>query len=174
MPGYSETPLAKKLGIKASSRITFLNAPEGFRESLGELPANVKIIGVQKPIDLIVFFPKSSLRSWLKNFPPLECSGSPGRKKVQASRPIYRSTPCSKQGWRWDWWTIKFAPSAKCIRDCALSTASQTARNYRLAFAPVFVGDFWFTCFSVELSLAGSDATVSPPTCTVNITSNSS
>jgi hypothetical protein len=59
MPGYSETPLAKKLGIKASSRITFLNAPEGFRESLGELPANVKIIGVQKPIDLIVFFPKS-------------------------------------------------------------------------------------------------------------------
>jgi hypothetical protein len=59
MAGYSETPLAKKLGIKAGARITFLNAPEGFRESLGALPANVKIIGVQKPLDLIVFFPKS-------------------------------------------------------------------------------------------------------------------
>jgi hypothetical protein len=59
MAGYSETPLAKKLGIKAGFRITFLNAPDGFRESLGELPANVKIIGVQKPLDLIVFFPKS-------------------------------------------------------------------------------------------------------------------
>ncbi|MBL8205749.1 MAG: DUF3052 domain-containing protein [Blastocatellia bacterium] len=59
MAGYSETPLAKKLGITAGGRVTFLNAPDGFRESLGELPANVKIIGVQKPLDLIIFFPKS-------------------------------------------------------------------------------------------------------------------
>ena len=58
MAGYSDTPLAKKLDIKAGFRITFLNAPDGFRASLGELP-NVKIIGVQKPLDLIVFFPKS-------------------------------------------------------------------------------------------------------------------
>lgn len=59
MAGYSDTPLAKKLGIKAGFRITFLNAPTGFRESLGLLPEQVKIIGVQKPLDLIVFFPKS-------------------------------------------------------------------------------------------------------------------
>lgn len=59
MTAETETPLAKKLGIKAGARVTFLNAPAGFRESLGALPANVKIIGVQKPLDLIVFFPKS-------------------------------------------------------------------------------------------------------------------
>lgn len=59
MAGESETPLAKKLGIKAGFRLTFVNAPDGFRASLGELPANVKIIGVQKPLDLIVFFPQS-------------------------------------------------------------------------------------------------------------------
>lgn len=59
MADYSDTPLAKKLGIKEGFRITFLNAPAGFRESLGELPTRVKIIGVQKPLDLIVFFPKS-------------------------------------------------------------------------------------------------------------------
>lgn len=59
MAGYSDTPLAKKLGIKEGFRITFLNAPAGFRESLGVLPDKVKIIGVQKPLDLIVFFPKS-------------------------------------------------------------------------------------------------------------------
>ena len=59
MAGSSDTPLAKKLGIKEGFRITFLNAPAGFRESLGELPANVKIIGVQKPLELIVYFPKS-------------------------------------------------------------------------------------------------------------------
>ena len=28
MAGYSETPLAKKLGIKAGSRLTFVNAPD--------------------------------------------------------------------------------------------------------------------------------------------------
>lgn len=59
MTDSAEVPLAKKLGIKEGFRITFLNAPSGFRESLGELPARVKIIGVQKPLDLIVFFPKS-------------------------------------------------------------------------------------------------------------------
>ncbi len=59
MAGDLETPLAKKLGIKSGFRLTFINAPEGFRASLGELPANVKLIGVQKPLDLIVFFPKS-------------------------------------------------------------------------------------------------------------------
>ena len=59
MAGESETPLAKKLGIKAGFRLTFVNAPDGFRASLGELPVNVKIIGVQKPLDLIVFFPQS-------------------------------------------------------------------------------------------------------------------
>ncbi len=59
MAGDLETPLANKLGIKAGFRLTFINAPDGFRASLGELPANVKLIGVQKPLDLIVFFPKS-------------------------------------------------------------------------------------------------------------------
>lgn len=59
MADDSATPLAKKLGIKAGFRVTYVNAPAGFREGLGELPANVKLIGVQKPLDLIVFFPKS-------------------------------------------------------------------------------------------------------------------
>ena len=59
MADDSATPLAKKLGIKAGFRVTFVNAPDGFRESVDELPAHVKLIGVQKPLDLIVFFPKS-------------------------------------------------------------------------------------------------------------------
>lgn len=59
MADYSDTPLVKKLSLKEGFRVTFLNAPTGFRESLGELPARIKIIGVQKPLDVIVFFPKS-------------------------------------------------------------------------------------------------------------------
>lgn len=36
---YAGTPLPKKLGIKADSVITLIGAPEGFEDTLGELPA---------------------------------------------------------------------------------------------------------------------------------------
>ena len=39
--GYSGTPLAKKLGIKASSRVLLHGAPEGFVDLLQPLPAGV-------------------------------------------------------------------------------------------------------------------------------------
>jgi hypothetical protein len=62
MAGYSQTPLAKKLGIKAGSRLGFVNAPKGFKKELGTLPADVKIsVGhLRKPLDLIILFTDSS------------------------------------------------------------------------------------------------------------------
>lgn len=39
--GYSGTPLASKLGIKASSRVLLHGAPEGFVDLLQPLPAGV-------------------------------------------------------------------------------------------------------------------------------------
>ena len=36
---YSKSPLVKKLAIKQKSRMVVLNAPEGYREQLGDLPA---------------------------------------------------------------------------------------------------------------------------------------
>lgn len=62
MAGYSETPLAKKLGIKEGSRLGFVNTPKGFRKELGSLPAGAKIfVGhLPKPLDLIIFFTDSS------------------------------------------------------------------------------------------------------------------
>lgn len=41
--GYSGTPLPKKLGIKEASRVALLNAPTGFRTSLGSLAARVTV-----------------------------------------------------------------------------------------------------------------------------------
>lgn len=35
---YSNSPLVKKLAIKPRTRLVVLNAPEGYREALGELP----------------------------------------------------------------------------------------------------------------------------------------
>ncbi len=43
MAGYSATPLPQKLGIKPDSVVAFLAAPADFAETLGELPAGVRI-----------------------------------------------------------------------------------------------------------------------------------
>jgi hypothetical protein len=41
--GYSGTPLPKKLGIKAASRIALVNAPKNFETTLGEMPTGTSI-----------------------------------------------------------------------------------------------------------------------------------
>jgi hypothetical protein len=40
--GYSGTPLPKKLGIKPGYSVVLLNAPNGFKKTLGEVPEGVK------------------------------------------------------------------------------------------------------------------------------------
>jgi hypothetical protein len=41
-PGYSGTPLARKLGIAAGSRVVVLDAPDGYRDWLAPLPEGVR------------------------------------------------------------------------------------------------------------------------------------
>lgn len=56
--GYSGTPLVRKLGIKAESRLGLIGAPEGFDATLGELPVGVEVrrrLG-GPPFDVIVAF----------------------------------------------------------------------------------------------------------------------
>lgn len=38
MPEYSQSPLVRKLAIKPKTRLVAVNAPEGYRDWLGELP----------------------------------------------------------------------------------------------------------------------------------------
>jgi hypothetical protein len=45
----ADTPLIKKLGIKPKNRVTILNAPEGYREQLGALPADVELVTTVTP-----------------------------------------------------------------------------------------------------------------------------
>jgi hypothetical protein len=55
--GYSGTPLAKKLGIKAGDRVALLNAPAGFVEELGPLPEGASVVPrLRPPLNLILFF----------------------------------------------------------------------------------------------------------------------
>lgn len=57
MAGYSSTPLPKKLGIKENSRVAFVNAPDGFQNYLGPLPASAEVVKrITKPLDLILLF----------------------------------------------------------------------------------------------------------------------
>jgi len=56
--GYSGTPLVRRLGVKPEARLGLIGAPEGFDETLGELPPGVRVrrrLGGQ-PFDVIVFF----------------------------------------------------------------------------------------------------------------------
>lgn len=41
--GYSETPLAKKLGIKPGFMVSVINAPQNYRDMIEPLPDNVKL-----------------------------------------------------------------------------------------------------------------------------------
>ena len=43
MDGYSGTPLPRKLGVKASTRLAMLGAPADFERTLGELPEKVTV-----------------------------------------------------------------------------------------------------------------------------------
>jgi hypothetical protein len=44
MAGYSGTPLAKKLGIKAGSQVRLAGAPAGFEELVGDLPQGAHML----------------------------------------------------------------------------------------------------------------------------------
>jgi len=55
--GYSGTPLPRKLGIAPGKRVAFVAAPDGFRDTLGELPEGVTVRSrTRGPLDVIVFF----------------------------------------------------------------------------------------------------------------------
>jgi hypothetical protein len=58
--GYKGTPLVGKLGIKPGTRLAFVDAPENFADTLGELPEGVAVRRrLRGPLDVIVFFTTS-------------------------------------------------------------------------------------------------------------------
>ena len=77
MPGYSGTPLVKKLGLKENARARFINAPPDFAQELGPLPDGVVLTdSVRQPFDFILFFAQSKA-GLVKTFPKLAKQISP-------------------------------------------------------------------------------------------------
>jgi hypothetical protein len=60
MPGYSGTPLPKKLGIKSGFRVCMVEAPPEVRKELGaELDACEIVHDAKTPLDFAMLFTKS-------------------------------------------------------------------------------------------------------------------
>ena len=60
MPGYSGTPLPKKLGIKNGFRICLVNATAEVRTELREAMSACEVLSAPKgPLDFVMFFTKS-------------------------------------------------------------------------------------------------------------------
>lgn len=61
-PGYSGTPLVKKLGVKAPLKLLTINAPSEYSAWLGDLPEGVRLVKkTQKPIEAAHIFASESL-----------------------------------------------------------------------------------------------------------------
>jgi hypothetical protein len=59
MAGYSDTPLAKKLGIKTGAKVMLLNAPNNYLQLFTDLPADVYFVsGGDVKKDVIHLFTK--------------------------------------------------------------------------------------------------------------------
>lgn len=57
MPGYSGTPLTKKLGLKEGQRVALYRAPAGFRDLLEPVPLRIQWrTDLRGPLDCAVLF----------------------------------------------------------------------------------------------------------------------
>jgi len=71
MPGYSGTPLPKKLGIKDGFQVSLTDAPDEVVAELKPILDKCEIVSASKtPIDFAMFFTKSSA-ALQKEFPRL-------------------------------------------------------------------------------------------------------
>jgi len=60
MVGYSPRSLVAKLGVKPHTRIAIVNAPRGYRATLGKLPAGVRVaVAARGSLPFIQFFTTS-------------------------------------------------------------------------------------------------------------------
>jgi hypothetical protein len=60
MAGYSPRSLVDKLGIKPHTRIAIVNAPRGYRATLGTLPDGVRVVAAARgSLPFIQFFTTS-------------------------------------------------------------------------------------------------------------------
>ena len=86
MAGYSDTPLAKKLGIKEGFRVCLVQAPGQYRALLAPLPASVRFTGTANSSTNLVHAFATERRALARLLKTL-------RKKLSHEAPIWVSWP---------------------------------------------------------------------------------
>lgn len=77
MAGYSGTPLPKKLGITDGTRFATKHAPDGFADTLGELPLDAEWRKQVRPgIDVVIAF-YTSRSTMVREWPKLTAAVAP-------------------------------------------------------------------------------------------------
>lgn len=77
MAGYSGTPLPKKLGIKDTTQFATKHAPDGFADTLGDLPDGATWRRQVRPgLDVVVAFYTSRTRM-VRDWPKLTAAVEP-------------------------------------------------------------------------------------------------
>jgi hypothetical protein len=95
MPGYSATPLPKKLGINAGLRAQLFNAPADVRSELREALAECVVAKLGTALDFAILFSKSSAELNREFLAPLKAAGSGGNVMGQlAEKEFRRSDGC--------------------------------------------------------------------------------
>jgi Protein of unknown function (DUF3052) len=69
MPGYSGTPLPRKLGVKPGATLVLVNAPAGFVEMLGDLPERARTSTRLKAMNSLVLLFCKDTSTLAKNLP---------------------------------------------------------------------------------------------------------
>lgn len=74
LAGYSGRPLPKKLGIKEGSKVGLVGAPDGFSQTLGELPDGARVRQGARGADLVLWFVRSArqLKRGLQRYAALD------------------------------------------------------------------------------------------------------
>lgn len=91
MPGYSGTPLTKKLGIKPGARIKVRWAPAHYGDLLAPLPDSAVVSSrLRPPVDILHIFTKSRSR--------LESALQVGLEEIHTDGAIWVSWPKKASG----------------------------------------------------------------------------
>jgi len=108
MPGYSGTPLAKKLGIKESYRVKTKRAPDNYSDLLDPIPEKAIVSArLRPPVDMLHLFTKSAAQ--------LERELPAAIEEIQQHGAIWVSWPKKASG-------VKTDVTEDVIRDIALKT----------------------------------------------------
>jgi hypothetical protein len=86
MAGYSDTPLAKKLGIKDGFKVFLVNAPAQYRALLAPLPARVRFVSMANMSTNLVHIFATERSALARLLPTL-------RKKLSPDAAIWVSWP---------------------------------------------------------------------------------